>query len=287
MTDDAPAEWINYLYEIYFQGLGGETPKFPIAFDALHDAAKEHLDEQAYWYVAGAAGLDATLRANRRAFDRWEIWPRTMIDVSERYTATSLLGTELPAPVMLAPVGVLSIVHERGEVEVAEGASSVGVPIVLSTASSHTIEDVADAMGEVPRWYQLYWPSDRELAKSFLHRAEEAGYDAIVVTVDTKLIGWRPEDLRTAYLPFLQGQGIANYMTDPVFREAVDEDLDENPQAAIGHWVQIFSDHAVDWDDLAFIKDNTDLPVVLKGVLHPEDARLAKEHGADGIVVSN
>ncbi|MDX1658288.1 MAG: alpha-hydroxy-acid oxidizing protein [Nitriliruptorales bacterium] len=287
MADTAPAEWINYLYEIYFQGLAGETPDYPIDFELLHAGAKEQLDEGAYGYVAGAAGLESTLRANRRAFDRWEIWPRTMVDISERFTATEVLGTALPAPLLLAPVGVLSIVHERGEVEVAEGAASVGVPIVLSTAASNTIEDVADAMGEVPRWYQLYWPDDRELTKSFVQRAEEAGFEAIVVTVDTKLIGWRPVDLRTAYLPFLQGEGIANYTSDPVFRDAVEGDIDEDPQAAIGHWVNVFSDHSVDWDDLVWLRDETDLPIVLKGVLHPEDARLAQEHGADGIVVSN
>ncbi|MBW3657738.1 MAG: alpha-hydroxy-acid oxidizing protein, partial [Actinobacteria bacterium] len=201
-----------YQYELYFGGLGGQTPPYPISYEGLRRAARDVLDDAAYGYVAGGASEERTMAANREAFDRWRIVPRMMVDVAARDCRTTVLGTELPAPLLLAPVGVQSIIHDEAEVATAKGAAGSGVPIVLSTAASSTMEDVAEAMGEVPRWYQLYWPDDRDLAASFVRRAEAAGYTAIVVTLDTKLLAWRPRDLETAYLPFLHGEGIANYL---------------------------------------------------------------------------
>src|SRR3712207_5623343 len=149
------------------------------------------------------------------------------------------------------------------------------------------MEDVADALGDTTRWFQLYWPNDRELAASFLRRAEDSGYSAIVVTLDTSLLAWRPRDLAGAYLPFLQGTGIAQYVSDPVFRGGLEKPPEEDMQAAVGKWALTFSDPTVTWDDLAFLRENTKLPILLKGILHPEDAGKAVEHGIDGVIVSN
>jgi lactate 2-monooxygenase len=194
---------------------------------------------------------------------------------------------QLPAPVLLAPIGAQSIVHPDGELAVARAAASVGVPMVLSTVSSKTIEEVADAMGEVPLWFQLYWPSDMDLAASFISRAEKAGYRAIVVTLDSPLLGWRPRDLQGAYLPFLSGEGLANYLSDPVFRDSLARPPEEDPQAAVARFISVFSNPTVTWRELEFLREHTSLPIVLKGILHPADARRAADGGVDAIIVSN
>jgi isopentenyl diphosphate isomerase/L-lactate dehydrogenase-like FMN-dependent dehydrogenase len=188
---------------------------------------------------------------------------------------------------MLAPVGVQSIVHPEAELAVGRAAAAQGVPVILSTAASHTMEQVADAMGEASRWYQLYWPRDRDLAASFVDRAGNAGYGAIVVTLDTWLLGWRPRDLTHAYLPFLKGEGVANYFSDPVFRAALEKTPEEDPGPAIGHWAYQFANPTVTWEDLAWLREQTSLPIVLKGIVHAEDARRAVAEGVDGLIVSN
>jgi isopentenyl diphosphate isomerase/L-lactate dehydrogenase-like FMN-dependent dehydrogenase len=190
--------------------------------------------------------------------------------------------------VLLCPVGVQSIIHPDAEPAAARAAASQGVPFIASTASSFTLEEIADANGpDAPRWYQLYWPSDPELAASFVHRAEAAGYAALVVTLDTSLLAWRPRDLQGAYLPFLKAIGIANYLADPVFRSRLEQPPEDDMQAAIGQFVGVFSNPAMSWDDLATLRELTDLPIVLKGILHPDDAREARERGMQGVIVSN
>jgi lactate 2-monooxygenase len=277
----------DFQYEIYARGLGGERPALPIAADELEQRACDVLSPEAFGYVAGGAGSEATMRANRRAFERWEIVPRMLRDVSMRDLSGSLLGTALPAPVLLAPIGVQSIVHPEAELAVGRAAAAVGLPAILSTAASNSIEEVAAAMGQGSRWYQLYWPKDRELAASFVARAAEAGYGAIVLTLDTWMLGWRPRDLQNAYLPFLKGEGVANYFSDPVFRAALERPPEEDPGPAIGLWTQQFSNPTVTWADLAWLREQTDLPLVLKGVLHEDDARRALDAGVDGLIVSN
>jgi lactate 2-monooxygenase len=277
----------NYQYEIYLQGLAGTRPELPVAIDELERRAAEEMAPEAYAYVAGGAGLERTVRANREAFDAWRIVPRMLVDVSERELGVAVLGTSLPAPVLLAPVGVLSIVHPEAERAVARAAASLGLAMVLSNSASTTIEDVAGEMGEAPRWFQLYWPADRELAASFVRRAEAAGYGAVVVTLDTRLLAWRPRDVAGAYLPFLRGEGVAIYLSDPVFRAQLQVSPEEDPQAAIGHWAGQFPNPSLTWDDLGFLRDHTRLPILVKGVLHPDDARRALDAGVDGIVVSN
>jgi lactate 2-monooxygenase len=277
----------NFQYEIYAGGLAGETPKLPLRSEELQERAREVLSPQAFGYVAGSAGAELTAHANLQAFERWQIVPRMLRDVAERDLSTTILGTPMPAPVLLAPVGVQSIVHPQAELAVGRAAASSALPFILSTASSHSIEDVADAVGQASRWYQLYWPRERELAASFVTRAGDAGYEAIVVTLDTWMLGWRPRDLQNAYLPFLKGEGVANYFSDPVFRGALERPPEEDPGAAIGHWAYQFSNPSVTWADLAWLREQTALPIVLKGILHADDARLALDAGVDGLIVSN
>jgi lactate 2-monooxygenase len=291
MADSAPDVQVpvfaNFQYEIYGRGLIAETPGLPVAVDDLEGRAQELLSAEAFGYVAGGAGAERTMRANLQAFERWQIVPRMLRDVSVRDLSSSLLGTVMPAPVMLAPIGVQSIVHPEGELAVGRAAASQGVPAILSTAASHTMEEVAEAMGEASRWYQLYWPTDRDLAASFVDRAGQAGYSAIVVTLDTWLLGWRPRDLQHGYLPFLKGEGVANYFSDPVFRGALEKAPEEDPAAAVGHWAYQFANPTVTWEDLAWLREQTRLPIVLKGILHADDARRAVQEGVDGLIVSN
>ncbi len=286
------AAYANFQFEIYALGLGGQTPALPIAARELEERARERLSPEAFGYVAGGAGSELTMRANLRAFERWEIVPRMLRDVSERDLSVSVLGTAMSAPVLLAPVGVQSIVHPEAELAVGRAAAAHGLPAILSTAASHTLEDVAAAMDMEPahpasRWYQLYWPRDRDLAQSFVARAQDAGYEALVVTLDTWLLGWRPRDLGNAYLPFLKGEGVANYFSDPVFRAALAQPPEEDPMAAIGHWAYQFANPRVTWADVEWLREQTTLPIVLKGVLHAGDAKRALEAGIEGLIVSN
>jgi len=290
VADTQPTQqdvFANFQFEIYAQGLSGQTPALPSTARELQAAARERLSAEAYAYVAGGAGAELTMAANLRAFERWEIVPRMLRDVSERDLSTTVLGTALPAPVLLAPVGVQAIVHPDAELAVGRAAAAHGLPAILSTAASHTIEDVAAAVGSASRWYQLYWPRERALAASFVARAADAGYEALVVTLDTWLLGWRPRDLANGYLPFLKGEGVANYFSDPVFRAALARPPEEDPLPAIGHWAYQFANPRVTWEDLAWLREQTALPIVLKGVLHEDDARRALDAGVDGVIVSN
>ncbi len=285
MSEQVP--FANYQYEIYLRGMGGQRPARPLDWRALERDAYHLLAEGPRGYIAGGAGLGETMRANREAFDHWRLAPRMLRDVSERSLSRTLLGAPLPAPVLLAPIGVQSLAHPEGELAMARAAAQVGVPFIASTAASHTIEQIAQAAGELPRWYQLYWPRDRELASSFVARAERAGYGAIVLTLDTWMLGWRPADLTNGFLPFLWGEGNRNYLEDPVFRSGLAQPPEENMQAAIGHWAWQFANPAITWADLAFLREVTELPIVLKGIVRADDAILAVEHGVQGVIVSN
>ena len=277
----------NFQFEIYAQGLTGQVPQIPVSISELAERAREVLGAEPYGYVAGGAGAERTMQANLRAFERWSIVPRMLRDVSVRDLSSRVLGTEMRAPLMLAPIGVQSIVHPEAELAVARAASAQGLPFILSTAASHSLEEVAQAAPDARRWYQLYWPRDRELAASFVDRAERAGYSALVVTLDTWLLGWRPRDLQAGYLPFLKGKGVANYFSDPVFRAALQDAPEQDPGPAIGHWAYQFANPSVTWDDLTWLREQTSLPIVLKGILHADDARRAVDAGVQGLIVSN
>jgi lactate 2-monooxygenase len=277
----------GYQNEIYLQGLADQVPPFTTNGAALEDVARGVMEPGPFGYVAGGAGSGATLRANRAAFDQWRIVPRMLTGATERELATIVLGTAMPAPVLLAPVGVQSIVHPDGELATARAAASLGVPMVLSTASSNTIEDVAAASGDGPRWYQLYWPNDNDVTASLLSRASAAGFSVLVVTLDTWTLAWRPQDLDKSYLPFIRGVGTAIPFSDPAFVAGLEKSPAEDPQSAILRWIPMFTGTDKRWNQLPFLREHWDGPIVLKGIQHVDDARRALDAGMDGIVVSN
>ncbi len=266
--------------------VSGESP-WPIAPEEWETRAAEVLEPGPFDYIAGGAGSEATMRANLEAFERRRLRPRMLTGNSERDISVEVLGTSSPAPFLLAPIGVLSIAHAEGELAVARAAAATDVPIVLSCAASQSIEAVAEAMGEAQRWFQLYWVNDRDVVASLVERAEAAGYGAIVVTLDTLTLGWRPRDLRKAYLPFVTGEGCAQFFSDPVFRSRLERPPEEDMLAAAVAMLATFPNLGLTWDDLAWLRDRTKLPLLVKGVLTAEDAQRARECGVDGIVVSN
>jgi lactate 2-monooxygenase len=277
----------NYQDEIYLTGLTGAVPDLPVDLGRLEEAAQAVMTPRAFDYVAGSAGSGDTAAENLTAFGRWRLVPRMLTDVSAPSYRSALLGAELSAPFLLAPIGVLSIAHPDGEAGVARAAAALGVPMILSTAASMTIEDVAAASGDGQRWYQLYWPKDREVAASLLSRAQAAGYSVLVVTLDTRALAWRPRDLANGYLPFLQGVGVQNYLSDPAFQAGLASPVEADRDAAILRWVEMFGDLSLTWDDIPFLRQHWPGPIVLKGILSVADALRAASAGVDGIVVSN
>ncbi|HEY8525021.1 MAG TPA: alpha-hydroxy-acid oxidizing protein [Acidimicrobiales bacterium] len=276
---------------IYANGMfAGQKPELSTGLTQLEERAAEVLSADALGYILPSAGSGATARANREAFDRWRIVPRMLRGAAERDLTTTVLGTTLPAPVALAPIGVQTLVHEEGELATARAAAAVGLPYVHSCAASHSPEQAAEAAaaaGDGPRWFQLYWPTDPDVCASFLSRARAAGYTALLVTLDTTTLGWRPADLDRGFLPFLRGEGIATFLTDPAFRAKLDRPPEEDLGAAVMRWASIFPNPGLSWDDLTFVRERWDGPIALKGILSPDDARLAADHGMDGVVVSN
>ena len=277
----------TYQDEIYLTGVTGEVPDFPADLTRLEEAAKAVMAPEAYDYIAGSAGSGDTARENLEAFRRWRIMPSMLTDVSAPSFSSTVLGTRLTTPFLLAPVGVLKIAHPDAEPAVARAAAAQGVPIILSTAASTAMEEVAEASGDGQRWYQLYWPKDRAVAASLMGRARAAGYTVLVVTLDTRTLAWRPRDLVHGYLPFLRGIGIQNYLSDPAFRAGLSSPADDDLSAAILRWTQIFGDTSLTWDDLPFVRQHWDGPIVLKGIMSVPDAIRAASAGMDGIVVSN
>lgn len=312
--------------DIYRAGISGSRPVVPVDPGRLEAAARRALSAEAFAYVAGGAGAEYTVAANRAAFDRWQVWPRPLRDVSVRDLSIDFLGATRPTPLVLAPLGVMELVHRDADAAVARAAASFGVPHVLSNQGSLPMEQTADAAPGAPRMFQLYWSSSDELNASLLRRAEASGCEAVVITLDTHLLGWRTRDLDLGYLPFTRGLGIAQYTSDPVFQQLVREraaaagpapavrvtpktiaagvsiarkgaaltgaGLRESlrsplPRAAVETFLDVFSTPAITWDDVARARDWTRLPIILKGVVHPDDALRAMDAGADGIWISN
>jgi lactate 2-monooxygenase len=309
---------------IYRAGAFGRKPRVPVLPSALAEAARRRMSPEAWSYVAGGAGQQKTVEANRAAFDRRRIVPRHLRDISRRDMSVELFGRTLSAPLLFAPMGAMDLVHRDGDLAVASAAAQLGLPMVISSQGSAPMEDTASVLGDSDRWFQLYWSSSHTLTESFVRRAEAIGSSAIVVTLDVQSLGWRPMDLDLGSFPMVRGQGIAQYTSDPVFAELVQERLASGPasrgpsprptlaairtlvslarshpgslldnlrspipRAAVETFLEVFSRPSLTWSDLAWLKERTKLPVVLKGVLDPADARLALEHGADGIIVSN
>ena len=272
---------------IYVAGAAGHRPFCPVSPEGLQTAAEMLLTPEAFDYVAGGAGSESTLRANTAEFARWFIVPRMLAAVHERDTRVELFGQTLPAPLLLCPIGALSLVRPDAELSVARAAAATGIPMVASTLTSHTLEEIAAAMGTANRWFQLYWGPDRDVNLSFVERAEKAGFSVLVVTLDTRIVGWRDRDLERGHLPFLGGVGIANYLSDPVVRSRLAATPEEDITAAVRHTVGLISDPTLTWSDIRFLSERTRLPIVVKGILDPRDAVDAMEAGANGIIVSN
>jgi len=317
---------------IYRAGVFGRTPVVPVEPAALEAAARRRMTARGWSYVAGGAGQQRTVAANTAAFERYRIVPRQLVDVGERSLATTLLGRDLPAPLLFAPIGALELAVSGGpdaaEPPLARAAAELGLPLVISSQASTTMESTAEALGESPRWFQLYWSSSDDVVESFVSRAEACGCDALVVTLDTHVLGWRTRDLDLGYLPFARGEGIAQYVSDPAFRRLVEARaagllgdggaaaaptprptpaavrsllsmarhypgrLRDNlrsplPRAAVETFLDVFSRSTLTWADLAWLRERTRLPIVVKGVQHPDDARRALDAGVDGVVVSN
>ena len=310
--------------QVYVAGVSGRRPRVPTDAVGLEARAKDAMSEEAFAYIAGGAGTGRTIEANRSDFDAWRIVPRMLRDVEERDTSVELFGRRHASPFLLSPIGVLEMVDDDADVAVARAAKDAGVPMTFSSQASKPMEDVAGEMGDAARFFQLYWSRSNELVESFARRAEACGCSAIAVTLDTTLLGWRTHDLDLGYLPFLRGKGIAQYTSDPVFARIIageleGPDLSDVPQptptpaavrtlveltraypsgfrealtsgkarAAVQTFVRIYSRPSLTWDDLAFLRERTTLPIVLKGILHPDDARQALEVGMDGIWISN
>ncbi|MBP6865819.1 MAG: lactate 2-monooxygenase [Candidatus Didemnitutus sp.] len=339
--------------EIYVAGVGGRRPAVPVATAELEAAARQAMAPEAFAYVAGGAGRETTMETNRAAFDRWKIVPRVLRDVEQRDLTIELFGQSLPSPLLLAPIGVLEMAHRDADLAVARAAAALRVPFIFSNQASVSMETCAAAMGEAPRWFQLYWSRSDEVVASFARRAEACGCSAIVLTLDTTMLGWRPRDLDLGYLPFLRGLGIAQYTSDPVFMREVramgatdtgrasspNEPATDSqrrtarsenspyppnspgkearpplswqtiaaalaqkanfpgglwrnlgsgePRAAVQRFVGTYSRPSLRWEDVKFLRRHTKLPILLKGVLHPDDARLAAQLGLDGLIVSN
>jgi isopentenyl diphosphate isomerase/L-lactate dehydrogenase-like FMN-dependent dehydrogenase len=307
---------------IYRAGVSGRRPRVPTDATQLEAHARKSMPSEAFAYIAGGAGTGATVRANREGFDRWRIVPRMLRDVGERDTGIELFGRRLASPFLLCPVGVLEMVDDEADVAVARAARSEGVPMIFSNQASRPMEACARELGDSPHWFQLYWSIKDDLVASFVERAEACGCEAIVVTLDTTMLGWRTRDLDIAYLPFLRGKGIAQYTSDPVFRRIIHEEpvalgKEEQPKptpqalrtlvqltraypgrfvpslrsgdarAAVQTFTRIYSRPTLTWENLPFLREHTKLPILLKGILHPDDARRAVDEGIDGIVVSN
>ncbi len=271
---------------VYLGGLVGEQPTLPMTYPELERQAEAAMSPEIWSYVAGGAGDEHTQRSNVTAFERWGLIPRVLAGASQRDLSVELFGSTLPTPLLLSPVGVIALCDPdgQGDLVTARAAAASGVPMVASTLMEVPMEEVADALGEEGRaWFQLYPPNDRELTESFVWRAEAAGYEAIVVTLDTLTLGWRPRDLSIASFPQLKGLCLANYFSDPVFLDKLEATPEEDMGAATGLWSRTFGNPRLSWDDLDWLRSITDLPMLLKGVCHPDDARRAVDAGIDGI----
>jgi lactate 2-monooxygenase len=283
------ANYADFQIGLYFAGLGGELPAYPLTFAGLEAAAREKMEHRLWDYVAGGAGDEHTQRGNVEAFGRWGILPRMLAGAAERDLSVELFGHTLPTPLLMSPIGVLGVMtdDEHGDLAAAAASAGSGVPMVASTLMQDPMEDVAAALGDTPGFFQLYTPNDREVAESFVRRAEAAGFRGLVVTLDTWTLGYRPRDLQHATFPQLRGYCLANYFSDPVFRSRLAAPPEEDPGVATLHWALGFGDPTLTWADLAWLRGLTDLPLLLKGICHPDDVRRAKDEGVDGIYCSN
>jgi len=278
----------DYQNAIYNAGLSGVIPKLPVDYATLEQRASAAMPPSVLGYVQGGCGDEFTQNNNADAFRHWGMTPRMMVDCSKRDLSVELFGMRLPSPIFMAPVGVIGICTQdgHGDLAAARASAETGVPLMASTLSNDPLESVAGALGETPGFFQLYTPKDKALAESLVRRAEAAGYKGIVVTLDTWVTGWRPRDLNVANFPQLRGAVLMNYFSDPVFRAMLAKPPEEDGAAAVRQWAGVFG-KVLTWDDMAWLRSLTTLPLILKGICHPDDARRAIDAGADAIYCSN
>ena len=274
--------------DIYNAGLKGILPTYPVDFATLERRAHHALGPMMTNYVAGGCGDEHTQDQNAAAFHHWGMVPRMMVDCSQRDLSIELFGHKYPTPLFMAPIGLNGEASQdrHGDMAAARASALTGVPFCASTLANDPLEDVKAACGDTPAWFQLYTPRNRDLAESLISRAEDAGYKALVVTLDTWVTGWRPRDLNASNFPQLRGKVLVNYFSDPVFRSLLAKPPEEDPAAAIFTWAATFG-QVLTWDDMAWFKSVTKLPIVLKGICHPDDARRAVDCGADAVYCSN
>jgi isopentenyl diphosphate isomerase/L-lactate dehydrogenase-like FMN-dependent dehydrogenase len=270
-----------------FTAVGSTPSDFPFRIEEWEELARNSAPREAYDYAAGGSGAEQTMRRNVEAFSRWAILPRTLRDVSERSSSITLLGQQYAAPIFLAPIGMQRIIHPEGELASSRAAAKQHIPFVTSTVSSYSLEEIAEQMGDSPRWFQLYWSNDREISASMVRRAEQTGYSAIVLTVDTIMLGWKVRDLRNGYSPLKLGMGMANYITDPVFTAKYGRYPEITREEVVAAILENVYHPSLSLDDLRFLREQTKLPIAVKGILHPDDARACIEAGADAVIVSN
>jgi lactate 2-monooxygenase len=272
---------------IYLRGLSGARPEIPTNFPGLEAAAQKKMSPEAWAYTAGSAGLETAADANRAAFSRFPIAPRMLAGAGVRNLGAEMFGARIAAPVFSSPIGVLEMMHPDADLAVARAMKTLNLPMIISSQASFPMEDIARENGDGPRFYQLYWGKSDALAESFVRRAEAIGCRAIFITLDTLVLGWRPRDLDLGFSPFLRGQGIAQYLSDPVFRGLLAQPPEDNKLAAAVQFTQMFSDPSLDWKRIAQIRSWTKLPIVLKGIMRADDAAKAVSEGYDGVMVSN
>jgi lactate 2-monooxygenase len=288
MDLDHDKQFGDYQNEIYLNGLSGVLPTMPMSFPELEARAQATLRPDVLSYTAGGAGDEVTQRANVAAFGRWGLVPRMLVGAARRDMSVDLFGHNLSTPLFMAPVGVLGLCAQdgHGDLATARAAARTGVPMVASTLTVDPLEQVAAEFGETPGFFQLYTPTDRALAESLVSRAHAAGFRGIVVTLDTWITGWRPRDLAASNFPQLRGHCLANYTSDPVFRARLATEPELDMRAAVLEWARIFG-NPLTWHDLPWLRSITDLPIILKGILHPDDVRRAKDGGVDAVYCSN
>ncbi|WP_223701670.1 alpha-hydroxy-acid oxidizing protein [Sutcliffiella deserti] len=251
----------------------------------LENKARNALHPHPFSYVQSGSGDEETLQDNVKDFRKWKIRPRFLQDVSERNLSISLFGKTYKTPYFLAPVGNLGIVHPEADLAVARAADRLGIPMIASTVSTNSLEEIAAEVED--KWFQLYCSSDPEITVSFVKRAEQAGYGAIVLTVDMPALGWRATDFTNQYAPFKLGAASGNYFSDPVFRDKLTRFPESDFNAAISEQTKLLFAPSFTWENISLIRRVTKLPILLKGILHPADAEKAIQYGIDGVIVSN
>ncbi|MEK5484978.1 alpha-hydroxy acid oxidase [Lysinibacillus sp. FSL M8-0355] len=269
--------------DLLLKNITAQAP-FPICFADLEKAVAEKIEAGPFGYIRSGAGGEQTLRNNRAAFEKYSIVPRFLKDVSNVQTSINLFGKTYPTPLLFAPVGMNGMVHDEGELAVVRAAEHLNMPYIQSTVSTYALEEVAQAAPSATKWFQLYWSTNEEIAFSMVARAEAAGFEAIVLTVDTVMLGWREEDVRNQFSPLKLGYARGNYMNDPVFTATLPDDSFESYVQGV---LQNVFHPTLNWAHVRELKKCTNLPILLKGILHPEDAKLAIDNGIDGIIVSN